>query len=269
MVPSYLSRGPPILQHPERVVPLSECERFEPHFQPNVALAPIPTPSITPVPPQPSASSLNRRNYHERRRSGINRPPSPGDKVVIKLEKPSTPIPEELVDENYSPDEESTPIPEHREEEESNTAVTSSTVTMELPAPEIGTSSGCSDSETEQTTTAQLLEEKLIALGMPEDVLTLAREVSNELSQLKLLNRVNQRELANLRNQRDKNQVVINESAEPVDELTLNDDKGHKDVINNANAADSTEGTEDKKQIIVSPTEHKEPDNVVASKEND
>ncbi|KAL3274260.1 hypothetical protein HHI36_015669 [Cryptolaemus montrouzieri] len=34
---------PPILQHPEKVVPLSESERFSGSFQPNVALAP-PTP---------------------------------------------------------------------------------------------------------------------------------------------------------------------------------------------------------------------------------
>lgn len=36
----YLIQEPPILQNPERVVPLSECERFERTFQPNVALAP-------------------------------------------------------------------------------------------------------------------------------------------------------------------------------------------------------------------------------------
>ncbi|XP_071450530.1 ski oncogene-like isoform X2 [Hetaerina americana] len=40
VAPSYLSRGPPVLLHPERVVPLSESERFERTFQPNVALAP-------------------------------------------------------------------------------------------------------------------------------------------------------------------------------------------------------------------------------------
>lgn len=41
-VPSNLGRykEPPILQHPERVVPMSESERFERSFQPNVALAP-------------------------------------------------------------------------------------------------------------------------------------------------------------------------------------------------------------------------------------
>uniref|UniRef100_T1IV83 Uncharacterized protein n=1 Tax=Strigamia maritima TaxID=126957 RepID=T1IV83_STRMM len=39
-LPSYLSRGPPVLLNPERVVPNSETERFERHYQPNVALAP-------------------------------------------------------------------------------------------------------------------------------------------------------------------------------------------------------------------------------------
>ncbi|KAJ4443350.1 hypothetical protein ANN_05018, partial [Periplaneta americana] len=41
-VPAYLSHSPPVLLHPERVVPMSESERFERSFQPNVALAPIP-----------------------------------------------------------------------------------------------------------------------------------------------------------------------------------------------------------------------------------
>jgi len=42
-LPPYLSHGPPVLLHPERVVPLSECQRFERSFQPNVALAPFPS----------------------------------------------------------------------------------------------------------------------------------------------------------------------------------------------------------------------------------
>ena len=41
-MPVYLSHSPPVLLHPERVVPMSESERFEHSFQPNVALAPIP-----------------------------------------------------------------------------------------------------------------------------------------------------------------------------------------------------------------------------------
>lgn len=39
-VPSYLSHDPPVLLHPERVVPLSQSECFERSYQPNVALAP-------------------------------------------------------------------------------------------------------------------------------------------------------------------------------------------------------------------------------------
>nr|CAD7258897.1 unnamed protein product [Timema shepardi] len=41
-MPTYLSHSPPVLLHPERVVPMSESERFERSFQPNVALAPNP-----------------------------------------------------------------------------------------------------------------------------------------------------------------------------------------------------------------------------------
>ncbi|KAL7295523.1 hypothetical protein TKK_0011168 [Trichogramma kaykai] len=56
-VPPYLSRGPPVLQNPERVVPVSEWERFEPHYQPNVALAPVVSTTTSlpqpPPPPQP------------------------------------------------------------------------------------------------------------------------------------------------------------------------------------------------------------------------
>lgn len=39
-IPAYLNHEPPILLHPERVVPMSESERFERSYQPNVALAP-------------------------------------------------------------------------------------------------------------------------------------------------------------------------------------------------------------------------------------
>lgn len=39
-VPTFLNHDPPVLLHPERVVPLSQTEHFERSFQPNVALAP-------------------------------------------------------------------------------------------------------------------------------------------------------------------------------------------------------------------------------------
>ncbi|ESO91232.1 hypothetical protein LOTGIDRAFT_153663 [Lottia gigantea] len=40
ILPSYLHTGPPVLLHPERVIPYSESERYERHFTPNVSLAP-------------------------------------------------------------------------------------------------------------------------------------------------------------------------------------------------------------------------------------
>lgn len=39
-LPAYLSQGPPVLVDPGRVVPLSDSQKFERHYQPNVALAP-------------------------------------------------------------------------------------------------------------------------------------------------------------------------------------------------------------------------------------
>lgn len=39
-LPAYLSQDPPVLADPGRVVPLSDSEKFERHYQPNVALAP-------------------------------------------------------------------------------------------------------------------------------------------------------------------------------------------------------------------------------------
>ena len=133
LVPAYLSRGPPVLQHPERVVPLSECERFEPHFQPNVALAPIPAvatasglpppppiappPTVAPAPTLPTACGAvprhHRYHYHQRIPTNVERPqqqqaaakdePEPRLRsqnqiepqlVCVKLEKPSSPCPE-------------------------------------------------------------------------------------------------------------------------------------------------------------------------------
>ncbi|GAB0089374.1 hypothetical protein DMENIID0001_039020 [Sergentomyia squamirostris] len=71
----YLSQEPPILQNPERVVRMSECERFERTFQPNVALAP-------------------------RRVNGLSKELSPRDRIIttdipIKIERVTSP-PENL-----------------------------------------------------------------------------------------------------------------------------------------------------------------------------
>lgn len=72
----YLNQEPPVLQNPERVVRLTECERFERSFQPNVALA-----------PKRHSSPLPKERDKER-----------GDiimstEVQIKQERASTPTP--------------------------------------------------------------------------------------------------------------------------------------------------------------------------------
>ncbi|KAL3862214.1 hypothetical protein ACJMK2_008200 [Sinanodonta woodiana] len=40
--PPYLHTGPPVLLHPDKVVPHSESARYEPNYAPNVSLAPAP-----------------------------------------------------------------------------------------------------------------------------------------------------------------------------------------------------------------------------------
>ena len=46
-MPAFLTQGPPVLLHPERVVSLQQTEQFERSFQPNVALAPPAKPTAT------------------------------------------------------------------------------------------------------------------------------------------------------------------------------------------------------------------------------
>uniref|UniRef100_A0A1B6LMN6 c-SKI SMAD4-binding domain-containing protein n=1 Tax=Graphocephala atropunctata TaxID=36148 RepID=A0A1B6LMN6_9HEMI len=75
-VPAYLSHDPPVLLHPERVVPISQMEQFESNFQPNVALAPPPHRHDS-VPKQEPASEGKEK-----------RPLLP-----LKQEPPSTPTP--------------------------------------------------------------------------------------------------------------------------------------------------------------------------------
>ncbi|XP_052820891.1 ski oncogene-like [Mya arenaria] len=41
IAPSYLRSGPPVLLHPDKVVPHSESSRYEPNYAPNVSLAPV------------------------------------------------------------------------------------------------------------------------------------------------------------------------------------------------------------------------------------
>lgn len=60
----YLSHEPPILQNPERVVRISECERYEQSYQPNVALAPRKLTTTS------SAATTNYTNGHSKMLNG-------------------------------------------------------------------------------------------------------------------------------------------------------------------------------------------------------
>lgn len=74
----YYKDQPPVLQHPERVVPLSESERFERSFQPNVALAPA-----LPVPPVHRYNNTQSSRHHHTN----NHPQNEIKEPVIKQEE--------------------------------------------------------------------------------------------------------------------------------------------------------------------------------------
>ncbi|XP_025837119.1 ski oncogene-like [Agrilus planipennis] len=88
---------PPILQHPERVVPLSESERFERSFQPNVALAPPPLHKIKKYRYEKNAEHQNIKEIYikqEKVDPSENTPPNSDiivqNSSVIKREGQST-----------------------------------------------------------------------------------------------------------------------------------------------------------------------------------
>ncbi|KAG7200935.1 hypothetical protein KM043_003296 [Ampulex compressa] len=286
LVPAYLSRGPPVLQHPERVVPLSECERFEPHFQPNVALAPIPAPAMHPVvPPPPSSVHHHQRRHHHEHRRHPRYASSPSEKeerqaVSVKPEKSSPGSGPAVV--NYpsflsyaagserkefegrakserererEPEPEPEPEPEAEEEEEGSAAVTSSTVSIEPPpAGEVGTSSPESDSDSDGTAAIDL-EERLMALDVPRDVLELARRVVSENAQLRRHRRSDAREISRLRNQLQMQQLQASHAGE------------NKEEVAKASAADSTEGTEEAEPALPSNNTESEPTALAVSNE--
>lgn len=89
----YLSQEPPVLQNPERVVRLSECERFEQSYQPNVALVPRVS--------NKSGSATTNGNGKEREndfdRDGDRDESDAIDMdVKIKKERPQTPSEESI-----------------------------------------------------------------------------------------------------------------------------------------------------------------------------
>lgn len=85
----YLSQEPPVLQNPERVVRLSECERFEQSYQPNVALAPRGGAK------NGAATPADRKELEKELECEDERPTDGAD-VKIKKERPQTP-PEDSV----------------------------------------------------------------------------------------------------------------------------------------------------------------------------
>lgn len=268
-MPAYLSRGPPVLQHPERVIPLSECERFEPHFQPNVALAPIPTPAIAQIPPPTSAVHQQRRHHHKhQRQSHGQRSSSPDEKqellpADVKLEKLSPSQEVSAVVGSYpvyyvsGDSQKEIPVTRDKkeekkgEEEESSAAVTSSTVNVEPPpgASEVGTSSPESDSDSDVNGNAAAdLEERLMALDVPQDVIELVRRVASENAQLRRHRRSDAREISRLRSQlhmQKQLQSVV--ESEPKEKTT---------AVRAGAAADSTEGSEETDATV--PSNNKE-----------
>lgn len=84
----YLSQEPPVLQNPERVVRLSECERFEQSYQPNVALAPRLNHK------HPTTASTDRKERESDFECDDERVDRDESDVRIKKERPQTP-PEE------------------------------------------------------------------------------------------------------------------------------------------------------------------------------
>ena len=272
LVPAYLSRGPPVLQHPERVVPLSECERFEPHYQPNVALAPIPAPTVPliPVPPLPH----HRRHHHERRRHN-HRSPSPNEKsesfpVSVKLEKPSSPVPpsvpgfvpivpppvEGTQEEVLSGLRNEEKVSGECEEEES-TAVTSSTVNVEPIPPEVGTSSQEVELSLDGSTAIEL-NERLVGLNIPVEVLELIKRLASENALLRQGRLSDSREIARLRSQLQIKKVQTLSKVETKEGISAT----------NASAADSTEGNEKPEEVSV-PSDKKAPEPEVLKENED
>lgn len=93
----YLSQEPPVLQNPERVVRVSECQRYEQSYQPNVALAPrngSKSSSSTGI--KVDAEHGDYENNNETR-DARDRPLAMD--VKIKEERPQTPS-----DESHSPE---------------------------------------------------------------------------------------------------------------------------------------------------------------------
>lgn len=201
---------PPVLQNPERVVPMSETERFERSFQPNVALAP-PTP---------------KKHRYGRNSEFIT-------VAEIKLEKP----------------EAKSPVNDKEKEKiESTVSVVQSTSNISKYNPEIELSTDTEDSASE-TSEKPLdfvkVEElmKVVDSGIRDKVLEFIRNMSkenerllqenlikdNKISDLETRNSELLKELAEIKADRSEMEVIENvpngiEDTEEDEEEILEDD---------------------------------------------
>lgn len=207
--------------------------------------------------PPPASSLHQQRRHHEHQRRHDHRSSSPDEKqelltsADIKLEKTSPSQAVAVVGSYplyYVPEDVRKEVPmakskkeeKEGEEEESSAAVTSSTVNVEPPPGngEVGTSSPESDSESDANDNAAAanLEERLIALDIPQDVIDLAHRLMLENVQLRRDRRSNAREISRLRSQ-----LHMQKQLQTVDDSERKEDA----AMTRAGAADSTEGSEE------------------------
>uniref|UniRef100_A0A182TE51 Uncharacterized protein n=1 Tax=Anopheles melas TaxID=34690 RepID=A0A182TE51_9DIPT len=83
-----LSQEPPLLQNPENVVPMSETDKFERSYQPNVALVPRKTILCGKEPPAVSVTAVRERREYD---GNKDRSVIKCEVVQIKQESPATP----------------------------------------------------------------------------------------------------------------------------------------------------------------------------------
>lgn len=91
-VPSFLQTGPPVLLHPERVVPHSESARYERHFTPNVSLAPLPQQRMieSKIKTEVKDTEIERNGLHQLAEAAVSKIP----KEPVALTKDTKALPE-------------------------------------------------------------------------------------------------------------------------------------------------------------------------------
>lgn len=185
----------------------------------------------------------------------------------MKLEKPSSPVPSAgfvplggppLTDETQDelcPEEKI--LGHHHQEEEESTAVTSSTVNVETTtttATEVVTSSPEIDLNSDGSTAIEL-QERLLGIDLPVDVVELIKRLSSENAILRQARITDAREIARLRD------LLQIKELQTTCKIENNED------VTNASVADSTESNEKLKDSTIL-LESKTPESDVVSNES-